>query len=244
MKPLCVTQRIDEFDLLAWQERLKHLKRLLKSSKIEGDVEKSWTAGDLIKGSTSGGWRRITVGAKHSIGAFTFAHCHAKNPFYPYLVGSPSQIIELYEELFEETVIDATSLDGSNPDPAVSILEENFDRLINDIVNSISAQSKDPDISKILSESLRLTSGAPFDFPQLSWKSGAEWHPLLKENAQKMLQTMMNPIIMVSQSKKSRTLKFHPFKTQMTGWKDPGPMEKMQSLQRFLKSRDPDPSDD
>ena len=244
LKPIFVSQRLDEFDLAGWRERLKLVKTYLRMHPIEGDPLKTWAAGEDIKGSTSGGWCRITHRQKHTIGSFTFAHRQSDNSFAPYFTGGPKKIVELYEKAFDNLIIDTTSLDSLEKDEAIDVLEKHFSKLLMDLANAISATSKDQNIHQFLMGKLRLSSGAPFDFPKLETKIDHRWVNLTSAPAMQMLQSMMKPIVSISRSNGSRTLKFGPYTTETRDWVDPGPMAKMDSVKRFFTIRKEDSDDD
>lgn len=244
LKPIFVSERLDEFDLAGWRERLKLVKTCLRIHDIEGDPLKTWTAGEDLKGSTSSGWTRITHRQKHAIGSFTFAHRQSDNSFAPYFNGGPKEIVELYEKAFDDLIIDTTSLDSLEKDEAIDTLKKHFAKLLMDLANAISATSKDQNIHQFLMGKLRLSSGAPFDLPKLETKIDHRWVNLTSAPAMQMLQSMMKPIVSISRSSGSRTLKFGPYKSETRDWVDPGPIAKMDSVNRFFTVRKEDTDDD
>ena len=237
IQPIFVATRLDSFELAMWRERLDHLKSRLARHAIEENGT-SWSASEHVKGSRNGGWRRIAHGQDHGIASFAFAHRDPADPFDPYFIGEPKEILRLYEEALDDVIGDTTSLDESEVDETVNILETHFDTLLLEFATAVIAACKDEDLAEILStHKLRLSSGAPFALPSLEVKLTSGWKPVLTDSSRRMLQTMMKPIVIVSQSKISRSLNFGPIVAELKQWTDPGPMEKMRCIKRFTTSR-------
>ena len=237
--PIFAARLLDTIEIDAWRERLILLKQGLKRHSIEGDTSKNWTAGDHIKGSTSGGWQRIHYARKSTVASFTFASRISKDGIIkPYFAGSPSEIVAAYEVALNEAISDTTSIDGTEPDDIFNNLDTHLSDILNDMTTAIAGLSKDPEIADILKNKRRLESGAPFDFPRVMIRGRTGWISLLTEDGRRILQMMMKPIVMISASSNSRTLKFTPFKSDLGPWEDPGPMEKMRCIQLFTPRRD------
>lgn len=244
IKPIFVAHRIDEYDLIAWRGRLERVKFCLRTNKIEGDIQKEWSAGEDLKGSTSGGWCRITHQQKHATGAFTFAYRQSDECMTPYFKGSPKEVVDLYEEVFDDLILDTSSFDGLQKDEAINVLEKHFQTLLMDLANTLVSNSKQEGMEELLMGRIRLLSGAPFDLPKMEAKFQNNWINLVSEQGRQMLQSMLKPIVSVSLSRSSRTLKFAPYKSETRDWVDPGPVSKMHSFNRFFGNHREDQQDD
>lgn len=252
---MVVAQELDDVDISGWRERLSDTAEVLRRSApgivVEGDEGRrtvEWTTPR----------RTVVVDVHPALGitirserqAFRAAFSLQEHPRsdVPSIDPSDRSQISSVLDRMERTLDDAIPDEGSDLDPSDTwgVLKDGLLRLSADLLNFISTsfeKSGNADGMDLIRRCpVSISTGAPFGVAMLSARIDGEDEPLLAPAGQRMLETMIAPTVRVSCPDR-RTLLIGPAVVRRGPWKDPGPVERLRSVNRFMPQPPSDPTD-
>lgn len=255
MKPdiVVIAQELDDIDISGWRERVTETAEVIRRSAADLVVEAE-DGGRTVEWTTPR--RTVVVGVHPDLGitvrserqafraAFTLQE-HPRSDVPPIDPSDRDQVLAALARM-ERTLEDTIPDEGSEADPSDTwdVLKDGMLRLSADLLNFIATsfeKSKNEDgIEMIREASISMSTGAPFGPTMLSARIDGEDIPLLTEGGQRLIATMIAPTIRVSCPDK-RTLLMGPAVVRRGPWRDPGPVERLRSVNRFMPRPPSDP---
>lgn len=250
-----IAQELDDVDITGWRERIEEtgeiIRRSASGSVVEGDDGRQtveWTTPRRTVAVSIHPTLGLTIRSERQTfrAAFTLQE-HARVDVPPIDPSDRDQVLAAISRI-DMTLNDAIPDEGSESDPSDTwgVLKDGLLRLSADLLNFIATSfeksGNDDGLEMIGESAMSMSTGVPFGPTMLSARIDGEDVPLLTEGGQRLIATMITPTIRVSCPDR-RTLLMSPAVVRRGPWKDPGPVERLRSVNRFMprpRSESPD----